>query len=59
MRTVIELRHPSGSIPIKDIKLNAKSRDAIPALPIGLQAMDHKNTDGGLFLQRIVHDGSI
>ena len=39
MRTVIELRRPLGSIPIEDIKLNAKSRDDTPALLIGLQAI--------------------
>ena len=39
MRTVIELRRPPGSIPIEDIRLNAKSRDDTPALLIGLQAI--------------------
>ena len=39
MRTVIELRRPLGSIPIEDIRLNAKSRDDTPALLIGLQAI--------------------
>ena len=39
MRTVIELRRPPGSVPIEDIKPDAKSRDDIPALPVGLQAV--------------------
>ncbi len=39
MRTVIELRRPLGSIPIEDIKLNAKSRDDTPVLLIGVQAV--------------------
>ena len=39
MRNVIELRRPPGSIPIEEIKLNAKSRDDTPALLIGLQAI--------------------
>ena len=39
MRTIMELRRPLGSIPIEDIKLNAKSRDDTPALLIGLQAI--------------------
>ncbi len=39
MRTVIELRRPPGSIPIEDIKPDAKSRDDTPALPVGLQAV--------------------
>ena len=42
MRTVIELRRPLGSIPIEDIKLNAKSRDDTPALLIGLQSIHNK-----------------
>ena len=32
MWTVMELRRPLGSILIKEIKLNAKSRDDTPAL---------------------------
>ena len=39
MRTVIELRCTPRSIPIKEIKLNAKSRDDTPALLIGLQVV--------------------
>ena len=39
MRTVIELRRPLGSIPIEDIKPDAKSRDDTPSLPVGLQAV--------------------
>ena len=39
MRTVIELRRPPGSIPIEDIKPDAKSRDDTPALLIGIQAV--------------------
>ena len=39
MRNVIELRRPPGSVPIEEIKLNAKSRDDTPALLIGLQAI--------------------
>ena len=39
MRTVIELRCPPGSVPIEDIKPDAKSRDDIPALPVGIQAV--------------------
>ena len=39
MRTIMELRRPLGSVPIEDIKLNAKSRDDTPALLIGLQAV--------------------
>ena len=39
MRTVIDLRRPLGSIPIEDIKLNAKSRDDTPVLLIGVQAV--------------------
>ena len=39
MRTVIELRRPPGSIPIEDIKPDAKSRDDTPALPVGIQAV--------------------
>ena len=39
MRTVIELRHPLGSIPIENIRLNTKSRDDTPALPVGIQAV--------------------
>ncbi len=39
MRTVIELRRPPGSIPIEDIKPDAKSRDDTPALPVGVQAV--------------------
>ena len=39
MRTVIELRRPLGSVPIEDIKLNAKSRDDTPVLLIGLQTV--------------------
>ena len=39
MRTVIELRRPPGSIPIEDIKPDAKSRDDTPALLIGVQAV--------------------
>ena len=39
MRNVIELRRPLGSIPVEEIKLNAKSRDDTPALLIGLQAI--------------------
>ena len=39
MRNVIELRRPLGSVPIEEIKLNAKSRDDTPALLIGLQAI--------------------
>ena len=39
MRNVIELRRPLGSIPIKEIKLNVKSRDDIPELLIGLQTI--------------------
>ena len=38
LRNVIELRCPLGSIPVEEIKLNAKSRDDTPALLIGLQA---------------------
>ena len=36
MRTIMELRRPPGSVPIEDIKLDAKSRDDTPALPVGL-----------------------
>ena len=32
MWAVMELRRPLGSIPIEEIKLNAKSRDDTPAL---------------------------
>ena len=39
MRNVIELRRPLGSLPVEEIKLNAKSRDDTPALLIGLQAI--------------------
>ena len=39
MRTAMELRRPLGSILIEEIKLNAKSRDDIPTLLIGLQAI--------------------
>ena len=39
MRNVIELRRPLGSIPIKEIKLNVKSRDDIPAPLVGLQTI--------------------
>ena len=39
MRKVIDLRRPLGSVPIEDIKLNAKSRDDVPAILIGLQAI--------------------
>ena len=39
MRNVIELWRPLGSIPIEEIKLNAKSRDDTTALLIGLQAI--------------------
>ena len=39
MRKVINLERPLGSVPIEDIKLDAKSRDDIPALLIGLQAI--------------------
>lgn len=39
MRNVIELRRPLGSVPIEDIRLNAKCRDDVPALLIGLQAI--------------------
>ena len=39
MRTVVELRRPPGSVPIEDIKPDAKSRDDTPALPVGLQAV--------------------
>ena len=39
MRTVIELRRPPGLLPIEDIRLNAKSRDDTPALPVGIQAV--------------------
>ena len=39
MRTVIELRRPPGSIPIEDIKPDAKSRDDTPVLPVGVQAV--------------------
>lgn len=36
VRAVIELRHPLGSNPIEEIKLNAKSRNDTPALLIDL-----------------------
>ena len=39
MRKVIGLRYPLGSVPIKDIELDAESRDDIPAILIGLQAV--------------------
>ena len=39
MRKVIDLRRPLGSVPIEDIELTAKSRDDIPAVLIGLQAI--------------------
>ena len=39
MRTVIDLRRPLGSIPIEDIKPDAKSRDDTPVLPVGVQAV--------------------
>ena len=39
MRNVIELRRRLGSVPIGDIELDAKSRDDIPAVLIGLQAV--------------------
>ena len=39
MWNVIELRCPLGSLPVEEIKLNAKSRDDTPALLIGLQAI--------------------
>ena len=39
MRKVIDLRHPLGSVPIADIELDAESRDDIPAILIGLQAI--------------------
>ena len=39
MRKVIDLRRPLGSVPIEDIKLNAKCRDDVPAILIGLQAI--------------------
>ena len=39
MRTVIELRRPLGSVPIEDIRLNAKSRDDTSALPVGIRAV--------------------
>ena len=39
MRTVIELRRPLGSVPVKEIELDASSRDDIPALPVGIQAI--------------------
>ena len=39
MRNVIELRRRLGSVPIGDIELDAKSRDDIPAVLIGLQAI--------------------
>ena len=39
MRTGIELRRLLGSVPIEDIRLNAKSWDDTPALPVGIQAV--------------------
>ena len=39
MRKVIDLRRPLGSVPIEDIELDVKSRDDIPAILIGLQAI--------------------
>ncbi len=39
MRNVIELRRRLGSVPIGDIELDMKSRDDIPAVLIGLQAI--------------------
>ena len=39
MRRGVDLRRPLGSVPIKDIEFDVKSRDAIPAIPISLQAI--------------------
>ena len=39
MRKVIDLQRPLGSVPIEDIELDVKSRDDIPAILIGLQAI--------------------
>ena len=39
MRKVIDPRRPLGSVPIEDIELDVKSRDDIPAILIGLQAI--------------------
>ena len=50
MRKVIDPRRPLGSVPIEDIKLNVKSRDDIPAILIGLQAIyKNKTTREELF----------
>ena len=39
MRRVIDPRRPLGSVPIEDIEFDVKSLEAIPAIPIGLQAI--------------------
>lgn len=39
MRNVIDLPRPPGSVPIEDIRLDAKFREDIQALLIGLQAI--------------------
>ena len=50
MRNVIDIRRPLESVPIEEIELDATSRDDIPALLIGLQAIyRNKKTRAELF----------
>lgn len=47
MRKVIDLQRPLGSVPIEDIELDAKSRDDIPTVLIGLQEIYKDKAAGG------------